>query len=88
MKTPDKSTPITRREFIKRTSITYTGFLAAGIIACSENGDKLKTTSKPNIVLLMTDQHRGDCLGCAGNEIIKTANIDSIAKDGVVFTNG
>ena len=35
----------------------------------------------------MTDQHRGDCLGCAGNEIIKTPNLDSLAADGVLFAN-
>lgn len=40
---------------------------------------------KPNILFLMTDQHRGDCLGCAGNKIIKTPNIDRIAHEGVLF---
>ena len=43
--------------------------------------------SKPNILYLMTDQHRSDCLGCAGNRIIKTPNLDSIAADGVRFSN-
>jgi hypothetical protein len=28
-----------------------------------------------------------DCLGCAGNQIIRTPNLDSIAADGVLFTN-
>jgi arylsulfatase A-like enzyme len=35
----------------------------------------------------MTDQHRGDCMGCAGNKVIKTPHLDSIARDGVVFSN-
>jgi arylsulfatase A-like enzyme len=35
----------------------------------------------------MTDQHRADCLGCAGNRIIKTPNLDSIAADGALFSN-
>ncbi len=34
----------------------------------------------------MTDQHRGDCLGCAGNATIKTPNIDALARDGVLFS--
>jgi arylsulfatase A-like enzyme len=43
--------------------------------------------SKPNILYLMTDQHRADCLGCAGNKIIRTPHLDSIAADGVLFPN-
>ncbi|MHC4501560.1 MAG: sulfatase-like hydrolase/transferase, partial [Planctomycetota bacterium] len=42
---------------------------------------------KPNILYLMTDQHRGDCMGCAGNKTIITPHLDSIAKDGVLFSN-
>ena len=35
----------------------------------------------------MADQYRGDCLGCMGNSVIKTPNLDAIAKEGAVFTN-
>lgn len=42
--------------------------------------------SKPNIVLLMADQLRADCLGCYGNRAIHTPNLDRIAQDGVTFT--
>lgn len=47
-----------------------------------------KEAQKPNIILIVTDQQRFDCLGVAGNKIIKTPNIDAIAGDGVLFTNG
>lgn len=40
----------------------------------------------PNVLLIMTDQLRGDCIGCNDNELIKTPNIDRIAKKGVNFT--
>lgn len=40
---------------------------------------------KPNVLFLMTDQHRADCLGCDGNRVIKTPNLDRIAKHGVIF---
>ena len=43
------------------------------------------STSKPNILFIMTDQHRADHLGCYGNKIPKTPNIDSIAANGVTF---
>ena len=40
---------------------------------------------RPNFLLIMTDQHRADYLGCAGHPILKTPHIDSIAKSGVQF---
>ncbi len=42
---------------------------------------------RPNIVFLMTDNHRWDLLGCAGNEIIQTPNIDRLAERGTRFAN-
>ncbi|HRT97473.1 MAG TPA: sulfatase-like hydrolase/transferase, partial [Planctomycetota bacterium] len=39
----------------------------------------------PNILFLMTDQHRGDCIGADGNRVIRTPNLDRIAHEGVLF---
>ena len=39
----------------------------------------------PNIVLFMTDQLRRDALGCYGNEICKTPNLDRLAAEGIQF---
>ncbi len=39
----------------------------------------------PNIVLFMTDQLRRDALGCYGNEICKTPNLDRLAAEGTRF---
>ena len=44
-------------------------------------------TSRPNILLLMADQWRADCLGAAGNRAIHTPNLDQLAAGGVRFTN-
>lgn len=41
-----------------------------------------KMAEKPNILFLMTDQHRIDTLGCYGNDIVRTPNLDRIAGDG------
>ncbi|OQU94695.1 hypothetical protein CLAIMM_01021 [Cladophialophora immunda] len=43
--------------------------------------------SKPNILIFMPDQLRYDALGCSGNAIAKTPNIDAFAKTGTRFTN-
>jgi arylsulfatase A-like enzyme len=45
------------------------------------------TTKKPNILFLLTDDQRFDLLGCGGHPILKTPNIDGLAKRGVRFRN-
>lgn len=42
--------------------------------------------SRPNVLYVMTDQHRADWLGCAGHPVVKTPNIDSLASRGTRFT--
>lgn len=43
----------------------------------------------PNIIIFTADEMRGDCISIRGevNSVIKTPNIDELAKDGVAFTN-
>lgn len=43
--------------------------------------------TRPNILLLYTDQQRWDALARAGNPHIHTPNLDRLAADGVMFTN-
>lgn len=42
-------------------------------------------TKRPNILLLFTDQQRKDSLGCYGNDIAVTPNIDQLANSGAKF---
>jgi arylsulfatase A len=42
---------------------------------------------RPNIIFFLTDDHRHDAMGCAGNPIIKTPTMDKLAKKGVRFKN-
>ncbi|MCL4231874.1 MAG: sulfatase-like hydrolase/transferase [Dehalococcoidia bacterium] len=42
--------------------------------------------SRPNVVLIMPDQHRGSILGCAGEPVISTPNLDRIAAEGIRFS--
>ena len=42
---------------------------------------------KPNILFILADDLRADALGCYGNNIIKTPNIDRLAETGMLFTN-
>jgi choline-sulfatase len=43
-------------------------------------------SDRPNILLVFTDQHRFDYLGCAGAEFLRTPNLDRLAARGVRFT--
>lgn len=40
-----------------------------------------------NIVLIVSDDHGTDALGCYGNPVIKTPSLDALASDGIRFTN-
>lgn len=42
---------------------------------------------KPHIILIMTDQQRGDCLGIQ-QSFIKTPNLDALAREGICFDKG
>ncbi|MDB4468497.1 sulfatase-like hydrolase/transferase [bacterium] len=46
-----------------------------------------QTDPRPNIVFFFADDQRNDTLGCAGHPIVKTPNIDGLAKQGVLFKN-
>lgn len=41
---------------------------------------------KKNVLIIHADELRYDCLGCNGNEFVKTPNIDKLAKEGTVFS--
>ncbi len=40
---------------------------------------------RPNILLLMCDQFRADCVGASGNDAIRTPNLDRLAAEGALF---
>lgn len=76
--------PYSRRDFLKTSGmagmafVTGAGSLAAGF----KKGDK-----PMNILFLLADDLRWNSLGCAGNEVVITPEIDRLAKDGIRFGN-
>lgn len=42
---------------------------------------------KPNILFIMCDQLRHDSIGCNGNSIVQTPNLDQLAASGINFSN-
>ena len=43
--------------------------------------------NKPNILLILGDQHRWDCLASQGNREIQTPVLDSLANEGIRYEN-
>ncbi|SDG49504.1 Arylsulfatase A [Dyadobacter soli] len=44
-------------------------------------------TKRPNIIFLLTDDHRWDALGAMGNKVIRTPHLDALAGRGILFRN-
>lgn len=44
-------------------------------------------TDHPNIILIMTDQHRFDALGCIEDSPVISPNLDRLASEGHLFSN-
>lgn len=45
----------------------------------------MSPSERPNFLLFISDQHRADHLGCYGNTVLRTPNIDGIAAKGTAF---
>jgi arylsulfatase A-like enzyme len=63
--------------------IVCTVILAPGHLRAAQE-DK-PTGKAPNILFLLTDQHRWDCVGAYGAREIHTPHLDRIAKEGIRF---
>ena len=68
------------------------GFAAAAIAVLTpllaEAGSKEEdSSSRPNILVIMTDQHSKYFLGCYGNRIVRTPSLDRLAAEGMRFTD-
>ncbi len=77
---------LSRRDFIRLAGVCaalvpgYTCF--AQRLVGSESSQE-----RPNIIFLMSDDQRWDAIGCMGNPVIKTPNMDRLAGEGVLFEN-
>ena len=71
------------RKLLKFLSIIT---ISLGITGIACNSKVTIQSRKPNIIFIMSDQWRGDYLGAAGSEWIKTPNLDQMASEGAIFT--
>ncbi len=82
---------IERRSFLTSCAAAACGvklFETASTTQAAERGLIANASSKnqPNVLLIMTDQQRGDCLGIDGHPVLLTPTMDRIAGRGVRFS--
>ncbi len=78
---------LSRRRFFSTAAkgLAAAGALGSGVrfgpLHAQPSGEGL------NLLFLMTDQHNAGVLGCYGNPLVKTPNLDRLAAEGVRFTD-
>ncbi|MBL7186232.1 MAG: sulfatase-like hydrolase/transferase [Phycisphaerae bacterium] len=74
---------LNRRTFLRTAGCSTFALALAG------NNDNASSArdrkERPNFIFILTDDQRHDAMGCAGNPLIHTPNIDSLAARGVRF---
>jgi len=78
-----KTTNANYRKLFKLVLIV---FLLIFFNSCQNKKEENKS-ARPNILLLMSDNHSWNHLGAYGDPVVKTPNIDKIASEGVKFTH-
>lgn len=85
----DKSNPssLSRREFLKRSSAASAAPLIATETGTSGSQSTALARQRPNVILIISDQFRWDCLGATGlNPLNLTPHLDAMAREGVNFS--
>ena len=70
----------TRRDFLKAGTAGLLALAMAGRPASAE------ARKRPNVLIITTDQQRGDAMSAVGNPWAKTPHMDALAANGVYFT--
>lgn len=74
---------------LKRNSFFYwvlTPIIAFVLVSCKNTAEKAQTP--PNIIFIMSDDHAYQAISAYGQGLNHTPNIDRIAEEGALFTQG
>jgi arylsulfatase A-like enzyme len=71
---------VSRKQFLQSVA-------AGPLQAVQKSGARQPGADRPNVLILMSDQHRPDLMTCAGRDMVPTPHLDRIAEHGVRFTN-
>ncbi len=73
-----------RRKFLQ---FSFAAGGAAVLSQCGTANAPEEPVKRPNVVFILTDDQRWDCLSAAGHPFLKTPNLDRLANEGVRFKN-
>ena len=76
-----------RGMFIKAALALAAGWMLAGLWETCAAGARSGSAARPNFVFILADDLGMGDLGCYGQKLLKTPNIDSLAAEGTRFTN-
>lgn len=73
---------------MKRTwAVCFGSIAAVALFTQVFLGESQANTARPNVLFLMADDMRADMIGALGNPVIKTPNLDALARSAFVFRN-
>jgi len=82
---------INRRQMLKASGLAVVGtsLSSSGYAVSPQSSARVSKCSgkRKNIVIIKADQWRWDFLGCMGHKVVKTPNIDKLAKDSYLLKN-
>jgi arylsulfatase len=79
---------ISRRDFLKTAGAASFMATAMAVYAKSASNSSAKSfTSRPNVVLVLTDDQGYGDLSCHGNPVLKTPNLDKLYAESTRFTD-
>jgi arylsulfatase A-like enzyme len=73
-----------RRDFL---NLLAGSAATAALTPLTRSATAARQTDRPNLVLIMSDDHASHALSCYGSKINKTPHLDRIADEGMRFTN-
>ncbi len=74
---------VSRRQFLETASLAAVGTTVGAVRGRS----RAPASERPNILLIISDEHRASITGCYGNDIVLTPHLDELASRGILFEN-
>ena len=66
---------------------TFSLIFILGAVCWQTSCKSVTSTQRPNIILIMSDDHAKNAISCYNNRLLETPNIDRLANEGIRFDN-
>jgi len=76
-----------RRQFLRTAAVGTASAALTRRLSWAERSTVDLPADRPNLVFIFADQWRAQATGYAGNEDVKTPNLDRLAKESINFSN-